>query len=348
MQNCRSTASLCYEVEKILGAAREASVNEIEYLTQIASLTGLRHYPKQGPWAKKSGCAIGTRDGYVTAIGIDRSGREVKLAILLRFKKSEAPGALNAAVTQHPAVAQRKQGTFAAVGPDFLRWQWKYSFTKPKPEDVAGLTDALRDALKQNTQGFDGKCEKCHSVSTPDLTLQNGVPMYICSSCQQQTQIAQDQAARDYEAITPNYPNGILLGIAAALLGGVAWGLVAYGLNRIFLWGAILIGYAIAWGVVKGTKKVTLFGQVIIPILTLASVILGDTLFFVLTVMKVRSVPFSQQLFLGVLTHLWGIEVETNGIFSSIFALVGAVAALYQARKPKFRAAFEKLAAPTA
>src|SRR5260370_1363368 len=127
--------------------------------------------------------------------------------------------------------------------------------------------------------------------------------MYVCSSCQQQTQIEQDQAARNYEAITPNYPNGIELGIAAALLGGVAWGLVAYGLNRIFLWGAILIGYAIAWGVVKGTRKVTLFGQVIIPILTVASVILGDALFFALTVMKVRGVPFSQKLFVVVLTH---------------------------------------------
>jgi hypothetical protein len=200
--------------------------------------------------------------------------------------------------------------------------------------------------LKQSAQGFSGKCEKCDATSTPDLTLQNGVPMYLCSSCQQQTQTEMDRAAIDYEAITPNYPNGLVLGILAALLGGIAWGFVAYGLHRIFLWGAIFIGYGIAWGVVKGTKRVTLFGQAIIPILTVGSVVLGDAIFFTLTVMKVQSVPFSQKLFMLVLTNLWDIEKESSGALSIIFALVGAVAAIYKARKPKFKAVFEQPQSP--
>jgi hypothetical protein len=321
-------------------------VNESEYLSKLASLAGLRHCPKQGPWGRKSGSAIGVRDGYPTAIGFSRYQNQSMLVILLRFKRTEHPELLKAAITQFPAVAARKQGKFASAGSDFLRWQWRYSFTKPKAEDVAGLYDSLREALKQNAQGFSGKCEKCDATSTPDLTLQNGVPMYLCASCQQQTQIEMDRAAIDYEAITPNYPNGLVLGIVAALLGGIAWGFVAYGLHRIFLWGAIFIGYGIAWGVVKGSKKVTLFGQAIIPILTVGSVVLGDAIFFTLTVMKVQSVPFSQKLFMLVLTNLWDIEKESSGALSIIFALVGAVAAIYKARKPKFKAVFEQVGNP--
>jgi len=50
----------------------------------------------------------------------------------------------------------------------------------------------------------------------------------------------------------------------------------------------------------------------------------------------------------AVLTHLWEIEKEGNGAFSIGFALIGALAAIYQARKPKFKAAFESLGKPGA
>ncbi len=323
-------------------------MNESEYLSQVASLAGMRHYPKQGPFGRKSGSVIGARDGYITAIGFDRTRNEAKLAILLRFKKLENPAILKTTLAQDAALTQKKQGKFAAATNDSLRWNWKYSFTKPKAEDVAGLANSLREAIKPVAGGFDGKCEKCESTSTADLTLLNGVPTYICSSCQQQTHLELDQAAMNYEAIQPNYPNGIALGIGAALLGGIAWGLVAYGLHRIFLWGAILIGYAIAWGVVKGTRKVTPFGRVIIPILTVASVIFGDVIFFVLSVMDQEHLPFSQKLFLAVVSHLWEIEKESGNMLSIVFGLVGAVAAIYQARKPKFKAVFEPLGTPGA
>jgi len=318
-------------------------VNDSEYTKQIAERAGLQYYPGKGPWGRKSGCAIGVRDGYVTTIGVSHVGNQRFVAILLHFKKTQHPEMLKGAVTGFPGVAQRKQGKFAESGPDFLRWSWAYSLSKPKPEEVAGLADALREALKQNTEGFDGKCAKCGSTSTPGLTLQNGMPTYICASCQQQAQSELDQAAINYAAMTPNYPNGLVLGILAAALGGVAWGFVAYWLDRIFLWGAILIGFGVAWAVVKGTKKVNLFVQVVIPILTVASVVFGDALFFTLKVMKMEGVPFTQKLFGLVIANLWDIEVKSSGVFSAIFALAGAVAAVYKARRPKFKVMFEPL-----
>ena len=131
-------------------------------------------------------------------------------------------------------------------------------------------------------------------------------------------------AATNYDAITPNYPNGLVLGIAAAALGGLAWGLLAYAINYIFLYGAILIGYLVAAAVLKGTGKVTRFGQVIIPVLTVASVLFGDAIFFTLFVMKQEHVSFSGKLLNTIVAHLWEIEREGNGVATLIFALVGA------------------------
>jgi hypothetical protein len=319
-------------------------MNENEYLQQVATLAGLRHYPQQGPWNKKSGSAVGTRDNYITAVGFSKNGQAVNLVILLRFKKLEQPELVKSALKS----AEIKKGKLGEVGNDFVRWEWKYSFTKPKAEEVAKLVEDLRTAIKPVTTPFDGRCEKCASTSTQSLTLLNGMPMFICATCQEKVRHELNQAAEKYEMITPNYPNGLVLGLGAAAVGGLAWGLVAYGLNYIFLYGAILIGYLVAAGVLKGTGKVTRFGQIIIPVLTIASVLFGDAIFYTLIVMKQEHVAFSGKLLNAIVVHLWDIESKGNGVLSLIFGLVGAGYALYSARKPKFQAVFQPLGAPNA
>ncbi len=319
-------------------------MNENEYLQQVATRAGLQHYPQQGPWGRKSGSAVGTRDGYVTAIGFSRDRQGAKVVILLRFKKLEQPDLVKSTVKS----AAIKKGKLSAVGNDFLRWEWKYSFAKPKAEEVAKLAEDLRAAIKPVTMGFDGRCEQCASTSTPALTLMNGLPTFICAGCQEKVRHELNQAAVNYEAITPNYPNGLVLGVGAAVLGGLAWGLVAYAINYIFLYGAILIGYFVAAGVLKGTGKVTRFGQIIIPILTVASVLFGDVIFYTLIVMKHQNVPFSGKVLNVIVVHLWEIESKGSGALSLLFGLVGAGYALYSARKPKFQAMFQPLGAPNA
>jgi len=317
-------------------------MNENEYLQQVAKLAGLRHYPQQGPWSKKSGSAVGTRDNYVTAIGFSHNRQGASLVILLRFKKLEQPELVKSALKS----AAIKKGKLGAVGNNFLRWDWKYSFTKPKAEEVAKLAEDLRTAIKPVTTAFDGRCEQCASTSTQSLTLLNGMPMFICATCQDKVRHELNQAAVNYEAITPNYPNGLVLGLGAAAVGGLAWGLVAYAINYIFLYGAILIGYFVAAGVLKGTGKVTRLGQIIIPLLTIASVLFGDSIFYTLIVMKEEHVAFSSRLLNAVVVHLWQIEIQGSGVLSLLFALVGAGYALYAARKPKFQAVFQPLGAP--
>ena len=319
-------------------------MNENSYLQQVGAFAGLQYYPNQGPWGRKAGAAMGPRDGYVAVIGFMRDQRSMKVAILLRFKKLEQTEAVKTALKS----AGIKKGKLGAVGADFVRWEWTYSFTKPKAEDVAKLVEDLGTAIKPVTLGFDGRCEDCTSASTPSLTLMNGVPTYICAGCQEKVRQELNMAATNYDAITPNYPNGLVLGIAAAALGGLAWGLLAYAINYIFLYGAILIGYLVAAAVLKGTGKVTRFGQVIIPVLTVASVLFGDAIFFTLFVMKQEHVSFSGKLLNTIVAHLWEIEREGNGVATLIFALVGAGYAVYSARKPKFQAVFQPLGSPNA
>jgi hypothetical protein len=170
--------------------------------------------------------------------------------------------------------------------------------------------------------------------------------MFICATCQEKVRHELNQAAEKYEMITPNYPNGLVLGLGAAVLGGLAWGLVAYGLNYIFLYGAILIGYLVAAAVLRGTGKVTRFGQIVIPVLTIASVLFGDAIFYTLIIMKQEHVAFSGKLLSAVVLNLWEIEIQGSGVLSLLFGLVGAGYALYSARKPKFQAVFQPLGPP--
>src|SRR5260221_5607157 len=144
-------------------ASEEAKpMNENEYLQQVANRAGLRPYPQQGQWSKKSGSAVGTRDTYVTAIGCSHKGQNANLVILLRFKKLEQPELVKSALKS----AAIKKGKLGAVGNDFVRWEWNYSFTKPKAEEEVKLSYDLRAAIKPVTTAFDGRCEQCASTST--------------------------------------------------------------------------------------------------------------------------------------------------------------------------------------
>jgi len=316
-------------------------LNNKEYLVQLSTMTGLTHYPGQGPWGGKTGSLIGAKDGYLAAVGIATVQNKAALILLLRFQKSEQPQALKAAVEQNAAL--KKWGKLGEVGPDFLRWEWKYSFSKPKLEEVAQLLGTLVESLKGAVSPFANRCENCQSSSAPELMLMNGLPVYFCSACREKVCQEQDQVALQYEALEPNYPNGILLGAGAALAGALAWGGVAYAIHRIFLYGAIGIGYLVALGVIRGTGKVTRLGQVLTPVLTLASILFGDAIYFTLSVMKQENIPFSEHLLKGVVLHLWEIEQQSGGALSLLFALAGAAYALYAARKPKFSVQFEPL-----
>ncbi len=312
-----------------------------DYMNELATAIGLRHYPSRGPFGQKEGAVMGTRDGYLIAAGPtkDAGGRSA-ISLLIRFPRTENVEGLRSAIKTTMA---GQKGQLEDAGNDFVRWTWTYPLKRPKAADVAALLPPLLDGTRKVAPGLDGKCESCRSVSSSEIMLLNGVPSLYCPNCQNDLQMKMGMAAQAYTETPVNLPNGLLFGVAAALAGAIAWGGVAYLLNYIFLWGAIGIGFIVAWAVIKGAGRTNLAAKVLIGVLTVASVLFGDAIFFTLSAMKEMDLPFSGELLGLVLQNFWELESDASGILSLLFALVGAGYAAYQARRPSFAAQFERL-----
>lgn len=324
-----------------------------KWMTELAALTGLTHYPKQGPFVQKEGALIGDRDGYLLAIGPAKTERQSSINLMLRFPEMQQPEGFRPLVDQSLESAptfpdsERKAIKKMQHGADFFLWQWNYSFGKPKTDQVAALATALVDAAKQVAPKFAGKCEICKSNSASEILLRNAVPGYYCSGCQEKLRAEGAAADQAYEELPTNLPKGLLFGALAALLGGVAWGLVAYASNTIFLYGAILIGLMVCWAVFKGIGKINLAGKISAFVFTVASVVFGDAIFYTLAIARNEQLPVSMDLLKQVLASLPEIETSSDGLSSIAFALIGAGIVIYQKRKPKFTPEFQRLGAPS-
>lgn len=319
-----------------------------DYMAELAALTGLRHCPGQGPFGKKEGAVIGEGDGYILAIGPGDpvQGEGAAINIMVRFRAAgEASPFTEATFTAAlEAAGGSKKGKTFDFGPGHLTCFWRYSFGKHKPEEVKALADAVLAAVKTGAQPLAGKCEVCNSASVSEILLFNGLPGLYCASCQETMKHQAQQAGQAYETMETSFFRGFTFAVAVALACSLAWGLVAYAINTIFLYAAIGIGFAVGWAFHKGAGKVDNLGRILVAALTVASVLFGDVIFFTLSVMKETASPFSFELLKTILVNLWEIETKSGGGWGSIlFAIGGAGYALYLWRTPKFEAVFEPL-----
>lgn len=313
-------------------------MNDEAWLNQLSQLTQLPYYAKHKVFGDGSGTLIGTREGYLVVFGLGKAPNgQSAVKLLLRYAKADS--------------SQVKAGLKAAKGKfgDFTVEETTatglriYSFGKPDPQEFADTVTAVVPALKPLAQPLAGRCERCQRTEG-QITLSNNIPSYFCANCQQQICQELDAAGIAYDQLETNLPQGALYGIGAAAIGGLAWGLVAYAIKTIFLWGAILIGGFVGKAVVKGMGKVTWAGRIMIGVLTIASVVFGDILFYTLVVMSEMHVPFSLGLVTEVLSNLWTIETSSKGGLGSVaFALIGAGYVVYSTRRPEFKARFEPL-----
>jgi len=311
-----------------------------EWLGQLSKLTGLPHYEEHRIFGDKSGALIGISDGYIVALGLGKAdGGHYAVKMLLRYAKAQDPQRIKQALD--PVKGKFKLVTDETTA-SLVR---TYSFGKP---DAASVADQLREllaALKTSAFAISGKCEDCGRAE-PQIILLNNLPTHYCSSCQVQLNQKLDAAAIEYENLETNLPLGLLYGVGAALLGGIAWGGVAYLVHRVFLWGAILIGLFVGKAVVTGIGKVTWWARIMIGLLTAASVAFGDTIFYTLTVMSRDQVAFGAALKV-ILANFWKLETDAEGgIVSILFALIGAGIVMYRTRKPAFKARFIALGTP--
>jgi hypothetical protein len=315
-----------------------------DYMAELATTLGLNWYPKQGPFGQKDGAVIGLRDGYLTAVGPakNKSGHGA-IGLLIRLGKNAQPDLIKAAIHQKKLKPSRADLT---VDSSALTLIWTYYFSKPKPVEVANLAKSIIDTVTNLAPALEARCENCNSTFRQEIVLLDGVPGYYCDVCQQQVRQELDKAGMEYERLPVNFPRGLACGMGAALLGSLAWGGIAFWLNYIYVWVAVGIGYFVAWAVAKGMGKVDRAGQVLTFVLTIASVLVGDMFFYSLVAAQQAQVPLSLGVLQVVLAHFWELETEESGIFSVLFGLGGALAALHRLKKPKFLVRFERLGSP--
>lgn len=315
-------------------------MNNKEWLGQLSQLTGLPYYEEHKVFGDKSGALIGVSDGYAVALGLGKDGRNSAVKTLLRYAKTEDPGQIRDALDK--AKGKFKKVTADETSAVLIQ---TYSFGKPDAADVAERFRQLLTALKTFALPIAGKCEECGRTE-PQMLLLNDLPAYYCSSCQVQLSQKLDAAAVEYESRESNLFLGLLYGLGAALLGSIAWGGVAYLLNRIFLWGAIIIGMFVGKAVVQGIGKVNWTARGIIGVLTAASVAFGDVIFYTLIVMRRDQAAFVPA-FKAVLADFWKIETSADGgLVSILFGLIGAGLVMYRTRMPAFKARFVPLGTP--
>jgi hypothetical protein len=312
-----------------------------EWIAQVSKLAGLPYYPDHRIFGDRSGAVIGISDGYIVAIGLGKvNGKNAAVKMLLRYTKAQDAGRIKQALD--PAKGKFKLAAVDATTATLVR---TYSFGKP---DASAIADDLRNlvaTLKTSASPINRKCEECGKAE-PQIILLNDVPTHYCPGCQVQLSQKLDAAAIAYENLETNLPLGLLYGAAAALLGSIAWGGVAYGLNRIFLWGAIGIGLLVGKAVVKGTGKVTWTARIMIGVLTAASVAFGDAIFYALVIMKQHQLAFMPVLKI-VVQNFWKLESDSEGgLVSILFGLIGAGITVYGTRKPAFKARFVTLGTP--
>ena len=321
-------------------------------LEALSSLSGLRRVAR-GPWGRPA--AAGRIDGFPVAAAYVQINRRNGVAFLVRFAKGSWSGGPEGLA----AFARESESLKEALGkkevpkdflksltllPDGFTAFWPYSLFQPKPPAVLAVLKALLQVAAKGAKPMDTGCEACGKDSREGLWLADGVPMTICGGCRQGQDAEAQRRQEAYDRLESNLFLGAIYGLVTAAVLAAAWGGIAFAINRIFLWGAIGIGIALAWAVNKGMEKVNTAGRAMTVALTLTTVLAGDYLFILLSASREVEGGLSLRLASAVARQFWAIEFnEGSGWLSLLFALVGAGYILYVNRPPRFQVRYEPL-----
>ncbi len=315
--------------------------NQAAELAQSANLILME---KDGPL--RGACAVGSIEGTPVAAGWGQRDKQSTVIFLVRFKKgslSVPPEVLKERLATAPEMLQAMdkkklsggETKALSVAADGVVLFWDFTFRAPKPDAVLRVLRAAVAIVRAVAAPVGEDCEICGSTRVAELCSVNGSLAAVCSGCRERAGDEDRRAIEAYEAKSSNPAMGTLFGAAAAVAAALLWGGVAYAANRIFLYGAIIIGAAIGFAVHKGMGKINLYGKVLSLVLTLAAVLAGDFFFILLSVGKELAEPLTLDLAGRVADHFVEIEfAEASGYISVLFGLVGAGIAFAIGKKP--------------
>lgn len=305
-----------------------------------------KYYPAKGLGLEQK--VVAARDGYLAVIGTTvRDGTGVAY-VAIRFPRGGTWQSLPEAVTRDPAVLTALGKKAFPRGlrkrlkvEEGLLWLDRPYLLRPNPERLAKLAAAFLPLLPGHVGRFNGRCEVCGSVPVGEPVLVNGAPGYVCPGCLQAEQQEEVRAEWAYAAQAANPALGLLAGAGGALVGGLAWAVLAVLTGRIYSILAVGIGVLVAYTVKAGMGKVNLLGQVLTGLLTLGGVFAGQV-FFVAHLLQSRTgtynFPVALQVYLQILQARPTTELATL-----FFALLGMAVSLSALKRPKFRSKVERV-----
>jgi len=314
--------------------------------SRLAEILTIRSLEKGGPFGGSA--AVGTLDGFPVAASWTKVAKRAAVGYLIRFRKgslqappdllkdqiASSPELLRALGVKKISGADRKS---MAVDDSALVFFQSFSFRPPKPEAVASALRALLALVKDRAKPIDAACEKCER-SGGEIYCVDGIPMRVCAGCREQMDEEDRRRIEAYVTLPSNPMMGTLAGVLTAAVMALVWGGLAFALERIFLYGAILIGIAVAWAVNKGMGKINTYGRALTVVLTPLAVLAGDYFFYVLATAKQLQQPADARVAGVIAEHFLELEFsESTGYISLLFGLIGAGYILYVNRPPTQR-----------
>ena len=329
--------------------------------SEWAQSWGLTHRRQTG-WLERNESVAGERKGFLIQVGWAAEQKGTVVAFI-RFPRATDVERIRQALIDDASLdtlpskgaarrktkieANPKKTIYIGAVPEFtltdssLKWRRTFAWRLPKAAQLEGWVDALVAAVARVSPPFDGRCESCGGAGVRSHVLVDGLPTYLCGTCQQRLRSEGDMAERTYDMIEVNYVNGAALAMAGAVVGAVAWAALGALTHRIFAAAAIGIGALVAFAYRRGAGRVDLGGRVIAAFLTLASVVMGEVALFAWWVgMSNPEVGVRIEAGWFVYARTWA-ERPGDEIITLIFGLVGAWVASKALSRPKLGAKIE-------
>jgi hypothetical protein len=223
-----------------------------------------------------------------------------------------------------------------------LVWRRSFGWGNPKPEQVRGWVECLLGAASRAGLRHETLCEDCRQRTVDGFVLVNGVPVRLCTLCQQARAAAGDLAERSYAMREAQHARGIVFAFGGVLAGAAVWAAFAIATHRVWAMVGIGTGALVAWAYQKGAGKVDLTGRVIAAVLTVLAVAIGTVVFTTWAVANARpDIGFNLPIGLAATIALIADDPR-DGVISLVFGLVGAWVAVSALQKPKLAPVIEQ------
>src|SRR4051812_7083156 len=284
-----------------------------KYLQQLAAQLNIEYVKKRKPFiadpmlsVKYKGTIMGARAGYLLSLSLVNIGNNSMLAIQVRYPEIADTKPLEDQLKSSLGISKLKLSKRVQVKPGYAEIHWSYAFTKPKIENVMPLVDSLIASVSMYAPAFDGKCQVCHNVSTPEITLFNDVPGYHCPACQAKTAGDRQMQAEKYSRRPMDLPWALLWATFTAVGCALAMALIYYLLDdkgrlplKVWFLMPCVAGAAIAYVFGKKVGRVEVAVQAApLVILTIAAAWAADTGYVTAYVVRTEHMHLSQDLVL--------------------------------------------------